>query len=332
MKRREFIAIICGAIVGGPTTSRGQPAGRVPHVDILAPGWAGSFADTEYWSAFRTEMEGLGYRDGATVALDYRWAQGDARRLPGLAEELINIPVQVIVAGSTPCIIAAKSVSSAVPIVSPLMADPLGSGFAESLARPGGNVTGLTTLSSYLSAKRLQLLKDTVPSLTRAGMVWDRNIQSFALTVEQSEAGARTLGLSLEVRGVKTEEDLEAALADMERARVQAVIFAVPAGAVIGKGDPARLVAAAALHRMPAIYAEAELVRAGGLLSYGPSYPDLFRRVAHYTDKILKGAQPSDLPVEQPTKFELVINLKTAEALGLTVPPLLLAEAEEVIE
>ena len=147
---------------------RGQPAGRVPHVGILDPGWAGSFGDTEYWSAFRTEMEGLGYRDGATIALDYRWAQGDARRLPGLAEELTNIPVQVIVAASTPCIIAAKSVSSAVPIVSPQMADPLGSGFAESLARPGGNVTGLTTLSSYLSAKRLQLLKETVPSLTRA--------------------------------------------------------------------------------------------------------------------------------------------------------------------
>ena len=332
MRRREFIAAISVASADWRFPAGAQPRSGAPHVGILDPGSPDTFEDIEYWSAFRKEMVALGHRDGETVVLDYRWAQGDGRRLPALAAELVNIPVQVIVAASTPCIIAAKSVSSQVSIVSPRMADPLASGFAASLARPGGNVTGMSTLSSFLSAKRLELLKESVPSLVRAGIVWDRNIQSFALTVEQSEAAARTLGVSLEVRGVRTEDDLEAALADLQSARTQGIIFAIPTGAVLGGGDPARLVAAVARHHLPAIYAQAEFVPAGGLISYGPSSADLFRHAARYVDKILKGAKPADLPIEQPTRFQLVINLKTAAALGLTVPQSLLARADEVIE
>jgi putative ABC transport system substrate-binding protein len=337
MRRREFITLVGGAaaIVANLINDSFAAAAsdtKIPHVGILDLQSKGGIGDRQYWSAFREGMHALGYDNGKTVIFDDRWADEDYRRLPTLASELIKLRVRIIVAGSTPVVIAARSVTSQVPIVSPLMADPVGSGFAQSLARPGGNITGLSTLSPELSAKRLEQLKEIVPSLSRVGMLWDQNIQSFALTVRQTEAAARTLGLLLEVHGLHTPDDYNAAFNAMAASRVQGLIVAAGLDTKMTGGDPARLTTAIAEFRLPATYSAGEFVASGGLVSYGPNYPGLFRRAAYYVDRILRGANPAELPVEEPTLFDLRINLKTAKALGLTVPSSLLTRADEVIE
>ena len=333
--RRQFISALGGATVAWPLNVSLVAAAsdaEIPHVGILDPQSKGGIQDRQYWSAFREGMHALGYDDGKTVIFDDRWADYDYRRLPALASELVKLRVRVIVAASTPAIIAARSVTSQVPIVSPLMADPVGSGFAQSLARPGGNITGLSAMSAELSAKRLEQLKELVPSLSRVGMLWDQNIQSFALSVHQTEAAARTLGLSLEVHGLYSPDDYNAAFNAMAASRVEGLIIAAGPDTKMTGGDPARLTTAIASLRLPATYSAGEFVASGGLMSYGPNYPGLFRRAAYYVDKILRGANPAEFPVEEPTVFDLTINLKTAKALGLTVPQSLRAIAAEVIE
>lgn len=274
----------------------------------------------------------LGYRDGSNIVLDFRWGNNDHGRLPELATDLVKLRVNIIVAENSPAVIAARSVTSEVAIISPLMADPVGSGFAQSLAHPSGNVTGLSTLSAHLSAKRLELLSEIVPSLARAGMLWDQNIQSFGLTVRQIEVAAQSLGVSMQVRGVRSSDDLAEALTAIESDRAQALVVAIPAGSTVHGGHLDSLVAAVSAHHLPAAYTEVAFVNAGGLISYGPKYADLFRRAAHYVDRILKGARPGDLPVEQPILFELGINLRTAKALGVVIPQFVLMQADQVIE
>jgi putative ABC transport system substrate-binding protein len=276
-------------------------------------------------------MRTLGYVEGTNVMFDARWADGNSAALPGLTSELLRLPVRVIVALSAPVAQAARSVTSEVPIVVPLMADPVGVGLVASLAKPGGNVTGLSTISAELSAKRLELLREIVPNLSRAAIIWAERNPAFALTVRHTEVASQSLGVGLRVVGVRAVRDFEKAVAELAAEQVQGVIVAVPAGS-FSISDLAQLTAIAAQQRLPAIYAEKEYVHAGGLVSYGPDYPDLFRRAATYADKILRGMRSADLPVEQPTKFEFTINRKTALALGLDVPPTLLARADEVIE
>jgi len=330
MRRREFIAG-AGAAAAWPAIARAQQPAGLPHIGILDPNSAGGYADTRFWSAFRDEMARRGHIDGKTIVFDYRWAGNQGGRLAGLATELLGLRARVIVATSTPAIIAARSVTSEVPIIGVLMADPVGSGFAQSLARPGGNITGLSTLSAELSAKRLELLSEIVPSLSRAGMVWDQNNPSFALTVRHTEAAARSLGMALEVHGVHRIEELRAALSELERANSQALVAALPAGSARFGGD-AGLVAAIAEHRLPAAYSDLDFVHNGGLVSYGPNYVNLFRRAALYADKILKGARPAELPIEEPNVFVLGVNLKTAKELGVAVPRSVLIRADEVVE
>jgi putative ABC transport system substrate-binding protein len=332
VNKREFITLLGGTAAAWPFAARAQIATNIRHVGILDASTAGGYNDQHYWSAFREQMRMLGYIDGKNVVFDVRWANDDLARLPGLTAELVGLPVSVIVALSTPVAQAAKSVTTQVPIVVPLMADPVGVGLVASLARPGGNVTGLSTISAELSAKRLELLREIVPTLSRAAIVWADLNPAFALTVRQTEIAAQSLGVSLQVVGVRAAGGFEKAVRAVIAERVQGLIVAVGAGGSFLGADLAEITATLARQQLPAAYAEKEYVQAGGLVSYGPNYIDLFRRAATYTDKILKGARPADLPVEQPTKFELAVNLKTAKALGLEIPPTLLARADEVIE
>jgi putative ABC transport system substrate-binding protein len=331
MRRRDFITLVSAA-AAWPLTARAQITTNVQRVGILDPSTAGGYTDLHYWRPFRDEMRSLGYVEGTNVEFDARWANGNPAALPGLTSQLLRLPVRVIVALSTPVAQAAKSVTDEVPIVVPLMADPVGIGLVASLARPGGNITGLSTTSAELSAKRLELLREIVPNLSRAAIIWAERNAAFALTVRHTEIAAQSLRVALRVVGVRAARDFEKAVAELAAEQVQGVIVAVPAGGSFTSTDLAQLTAILAQQRLPAIYAEKEYVHAGGLVSYGPDYPDLFRRAATYTDKILKGMRPADLPVEQPTKFELVTNLKTAKAIGLNVPPSFIARADEVID
>ena len=330
MSRREFISFLGGAVVW-PFAVRAQITTNVQRVGILDVSTAGGYSDQHYWKAFRDHMRTLGYVEGTNVEFDARWANGNGAALPGLTTELLRLPVRVIVALSTPVAQAAKSVTSELPIVVPLMADPVGVGLVASLARLGGNVTGLSTISAELSAKRLELLREIVPNLSRAAIIWPESNPPFALTVRHTQIASQSLGVALRVVGVHAARDFEKAAAELAAGQVQGVIVAVPAGS-FASTDLAQLTAILAHQRLPAIYSEKEYVHAGGLVSYGPDYPNLFRQAATYTDKILRGMQPADLPVEQPTKFESAINHKTALALGLNVPPPLLAIADEMIE
>jgi putative tryptophan/tyrosine transport system substrate-binding protein len=334
MRRRDFIAGIGGwlAICFLPRRSTATASfDAVPRIGILDPASSGGYSDKTYWSAFRDEMRALGYTDGSRIVYEERWGDGDGSRLAARAAELAKLSVRAIVVTSTTAAIAARSATSDIPIVAPLMADPVGAGLVASLNRPGGNVTGLTTLSAELSAKRLEILKEIVPTLSRAAILWEDTNPAFAITVSETQAAARSLGITIEAHGVHAEGGIEAVLHAIEELRIQGVIVAVPAG---GGGssasDPRVLAAGLARLRLPSTFAERAYVEAGGLLSYGPDYPD--RRAASYVDKIIKGAKPADLPVEEPTRFQLAINLGTAKTLGLTIPQSIIALADEVIE
>jgi putative ABC transport system substrate-binding protein len=329
MRRRDFVKLFVGASVAWPLAARSQTV-TIPRVGLLDQRSAGSYAESHYWKAFREQMRALGYVEGKNIIFEFRAADGDLSRLPKLTSDLIAHSVGLIVALSTPVALAAKSVTTEVPIVVALMADPVGIGLVASLARPGGNITGLSTISAELSAKRLELLRDMVPDLSRAAIVWEDSNPAFALTVKYSEAAAQVLGVSLKSIGVKAAGGFEKAMDEVVTAHAQALIVAVPVAAA--ETELTAIIDTVARRKIPAAYAETSYVRAGGLVSYGPDYTDLFRRAATYADKVIKGARPADLPVEEPTKFELAINLKTAKALGLTIPPSLLATADQVIE
>jgi putative ABC transport system substrate-binding protein len=310
------------------TAAQQHKAGDVPRIGHLSlQPWS---ATAHLRDAFRQGLRELGYVEGQNIAIDFRNAEGRLERLPDLAAELVRVNVDVIVAAPEACIQAAKQATSTIPVVMAASEDPVGRGFVASLARPGGNVTGLSSLQPALVGKQVELLKEMVPKLSRVAALWDMDTPSQPVFMRETEVAARALGLqvqALPLRGPKP--DFESAFRAATSSRAGAL--SVVSGPLL-LAHRAAVVDLAARSRLPAIYNRREYVDAGGLISYGPNLPAMHRRAAAYVDRILKGAKPRDLPVEQPTKFELIINGKTAKALGLTIPPSLLLRADQIIE
>ncbi|HSE47044.1 MAG TPA: ABC transporter substrate-binding protein [Gemmatimonadales bacterium] len=329
MDRRTFLGTLAGGLLAGSVGARAQQAVKPPRIGYLHPNLAASPHLTE---AFRQGLHDLGYVDGRNVVIEYRDAEGTFERLPALAAELVALKVDVIVASGTLAALAAKHATSDIPIVFPTVGDPVTDGLVISLARPGGNVTGLSNLTPELVGKCLEVLRQAIPAVSQVAILWQPN-GFVARTRRDVRKGAELAGRALVMRlqfvEARAPEDFERAFSDMTRARAGAVIVVTTA---MFLQQRRRLVELAAKSRLPAVYGSRESVDAGGLMSYGPNFADSFRRSATYVDKILKGAKPGDLPVEQPTKYELVINLKTAKALDLTIPPALVQRADQVIE
>jgi putative ABC transport system substrate-binding protein len=306
------------------TSVKARPQEKVPRIGFLSTAALSSLSPR--LEAFRRGLQEFSYVEGKNIAIEYRSAEGNINRLPELAAELVRLKVEsIITAGENPTH-AAKQATSTIPIITTTVGDPVGLGFVASLARPGGNITGLSTVSPDLSGKRLELLKETIPKLSR--VVFFDDTRSFERT-KQIEAAARSFKVQLISLEVRNLDELENAFRSSANGRADA--FMVGASGFFNTHQT-RLVELAAKHRLPGMYTEQEFVLAGGLMTYATSIPDLYRRAATYVDKILKGAKPGDLPVEQPTKFELVINLKTAKQIGLTIPPNVLARADRVIK
>jgi putative ABC transport system substrate-binding protein len=276
----------------------------------------------------RQRLRELGYLEGQNIAFESRFADGKADRLPGLAAELVALKVDVIVTSGTPASLAAKQATRTIPIVMAQLADPVGAGLVASLGRPGGNVTGLTTQDADLSGKRLEMLLQVVPKVSRFAVLIDETSPGSMLIARGTQVAAQSLGVQLQSLGVRGPEELDRAFSAMKEARAGALI--VESSSLLFTSRT-RLADLALKNRLPTMFAQKEYAEAGGLMAYSADFSDLFRRTATFVDKILKGAKPADLPVEQPTKFELVINLKTAKALGLTIPPSLLGRADEII-
>jgi putative ABC transport system substrate-binding protein len=320
MDRRAFIGGLAGGLLTAPLAAEAQPVWRV--------GILGN-ENSAPWEAFRRGLRDLGYVGGRNLTMESRWSEGRTERLPALAIELVQLRVDVIVASGTQAVRAAKQATSTIPIVMAVSAHPDKIGLVESLARPGGNVTGLDNVGPDLKGKQLQLLKEVAPKVSRVAVLWNpaNLVETFGF--KEMVAAAAVIGVEIQSIDVRTPDDYLAAFATVTASR---------ADALYAFGNPAnfknrQLIADFALKsRLPSIYEERLFVESGGLMSYAPSFTDLFRRAATYVDKILKGAKPADLPVEQPTKYELLINLKTAKALGLTIPPSLLLRADQVIE
>jgi len=329
MRRREFITLLSGAAVGWPVAANAQQAAKIARIGYLSTDLAGGSVLRE---AFRQGLRDLGYVEGRNVVIEYRDAEGKLDRLPALAVELVALKVDVIVAPTDLATLAAKQATRTIPIVFTLVPDPVGSGLVTSLARPGGNATGLSNLTAHLVGKRLQLLTQAVPGVSRVAALWAPNAPGERTEKDMlkgAEVAARALGVRLQVVETRGPEDFDRAFSDMTSAGAGALTM-LPSSMLFN--ERRRLVDLAAKHRLPAVHYARQFVDAGGLMAYGANAADLHRRAATYVDKILKGAKPADLPVEQPTKFELAINLKTAKALGLEVPPLLIAQADELIE
>jgi putative tryptophan/tyrosine transport system substrate-binding protein len=325
--RRAFIGALAGGLLAALLPVAAQPAGKVYRIGVLINSSASIYA--RRIEAFRQGLRDLGYVEGKNVTLEYRWSEGKQDRLPELAAELVRREVDLIVTRSAGSL-AAKRATTAIPIVMATALDPIGTGLVASLARPGGNVTGLSLgTSEWFAGKWLQLLKEAVPKLSRVAVLWNRANLGAPSQVNDIEAAAQTLGVRLERLEFRGAGQIEGALAAIVAKRPDGLLVPNDAAAFEQR---ARIIAFAAKHRLPTIYPQRETVEVGGLMAYGPSQIESWRRAATYVDKILKGARPADLPVEQPTKFELVINLKTAKALGLTIPPSLLARADEVIQ
>jgi putative ABC transport system substrate-binding protein len=329
MRRREFITLLGGATaasVAWPRATGAQTPPKIPRVGFIA---GGNPAATEHTlGAFQQKLRELGYVEGQSIALEVRWAEGRLERISELVAELVDLKVNVLVTAVTPAALAAKKATQTIPIVM-VAADPVGQGLVASLARPGGNVTGLSYFNEATIAKRLELLKEFVPGLVRVAVLRNPIVTVHATFWQETEIAARKLKVALQPLEVREPEDFEVAFASATRGNAQALIAFDDS---LTFAFRPRIAALAASSRLPAIYGIREFPDDGGLISYGANFVDLFRRAATYVDKILKGAKPADLPVEQPTKFELVINRKAADALGLTVPATLLAQADEVIE
>jgi putative tryptophan/tyrosine transport system substrate-binding protein len=325
-----LIAVLAVSLLAAPLTAAAQQAAKVARIGYLSPGLATSPLLRE---AFRQGLRDLGYVEGRNLVIEYRDAEGKRERFPALAAELVALKVDVIfVAGGTRVALAAMQATKTIPIVFTGVGDPVESGLVTNLARPGGNVTGLSGLGPELVGKRLELLKQVVPGVDRVAVLWlpgalgERTDKEM---VTGADVAARALGVRLQFVEARGPDEFDRAFSDMSSARAGALTV-LPSNRLLR--EHRRLVDLAAKNRLPAVYTSREFVDAGGLMSYGANQPDLFRRAATYVDKILKGAKPSDLPVEQPTKFELVINLKTAKALGLTIPQSVLGRADQTIE
>jgi putative ABC transport system substrate-binding protein len=328
MRCRAFAGIVALAltIFVLPLVAAAQKPAKIPRIGYLR---STSAADAvRYGAALRQGLRDLGYIEGQTITIETRVAEGQHERLPGLAAELVRLPVDVIVAGGAPAIRAAKHATSTIPIVMAFSFDPVAGGLVASLARPGGNVTGLALgPGAQFAGKWVELLKEAVPQVLRVAVLWDPVLP--ALLVKEAERAASSLGLQLQLFEVRSAGEIESEFVPMKSAGAGALIV-LPSARF--NAERKRIVELAARHRLPAIYEHREFVKAGGLMSYGPNFLALVRRAAYYVDRLLKGSKAADLPVEQPTQFELVINLKTAQALGLTLSPVLLYRADEVIK
>ena len=328
MDRRTFIGGIAGGLLVAPLVAEAQQAAKVPRIGYLSINLPGGPHMTE---GFRQGLRELGYVEGRNVVIEFRDAEGKLERLPALAAELVALKVDVIVVGGTVAALAAKRSTKTLPIVFVSAVDPVTDGLVASLARPGGNVTGLATLAPELVGKRLEQLKRIVPGVSEVAVLWQPGALGERTEKDlrkEAEVAARVLGVRLHFVEARGPDDFDRAFSDMTRARAGALIVL---GSSMLINERRHIVDLTAKNRLPAVYGLREYVDAGGLMSYGPNNVDLFRRAATYVDKILKGAKPGDLSVEQPTKFELVINLKTANALGLTIPQSVLSRADEVI-
>jgi putative ABC transport system substrate-binding protein len=326
MNRRVFVTGL-GALLVAPSAAEAQQAGKVYRIGILSTGSVSS--NLHLFQVFQQQLRELGYIEGQNIAFEFRGADGKNEQLPARATDLVKLKVDVVVTVGTPAAAAAKQVTSTIPIVTAIVADPVGAGLVTSLARPGGNLTGIADLDDELTGKRLGLLKEAVPGLAHVALMWKRGNPAHKTALREAEVAARTMELQLQRVDVGTASELQPAFVVMARARVGALILAADSMFAV---HVAQLLDAATKSRLPTMFWRRDFVAAGGLMSYGTVYPELFRRAAVYVDRVLKGAKPADLPMEQPTKFELVINLKTAKALGLTIPPSLLLRADQVIE
>ncbi len=327
--RRSFMSTVAGALLAAPLAAEAQQTVKVARIGYLSTDLARSPMFAE---AFRQGLRELGYVEGRNVVIEIRDAHGNPERFPALAAELVALNVNVIFAPGTQHALAARQATTIIPIVFADVADPEARGLVTTLARPGGNVTGLTNLNTDLIGKWLELLKQVVPRLTRVAFLWDPGYlpeRAQKDTRNQADVAAQALGVRLQFVEAKRPEDFDRAFSDMTQARTDALIVW---GNVMFITERRRLVELAARNRLPGTYPFREFIEAGGLMCYAPNVADNFRRAAGYVDKILKGAKPADLPVLQPTKFELVINLRTAKALGLTIPQSLLLRADEVLQ
>jgi putative ABC transport system substrate-binding protein len=321
MERRTFFGVVAGGLLAAPLAARAQQATRIYRIGFL--GDVPSFLD----EAFRQGLRELGYFEGQNIVIERRSSEWKYERLPGLAADLVRLNVDVIVAASPAATKAAKQATSTIPIVFTVSGDPVADDFVASLARPGGNITGLATIGPELVGKQLEMLKGVAPKVSRVAVLQNPNTHRGVL--RQAEGAARGLGVQLHSLEARTPSEIETAFAAMRSQRVDGILVLRDA---VFRAQRTQITALAAKNRLPAVYGLREEAEAGGLIAYGASVPQLYRRAATYVDKILKGANPANLPIEQPTKFELVINLKTARALGLTIPPSLLQRADQVIE
>jgi len=326
MKRREFITLLGGAAVAWPVPTGAQQPAKLPTIGFL--GATTPSAQSQWTAAFVERLRELGWIEGRNVAIEYRWMEGRNERVAEIAAEFVQLRVDVIVVQGTAAVVGAKQATSVIPIVFALAGDPVGSGLVASLARPGGNVTGLSGQQADIAAKRLELLREVVPSLHRLAIVANVGNPYAILELGEIQGGARALGLEAATFEIRRAEDVAPAFRALKGRADALYVINDP----LVNTNRVRIILSALGARLPTMHGSREHVEAGGLMSFGPNYPDLFRRTADYVNKILRGAKPGDIPVEQPTKFDLVVNVLTAAALGITLPPTLLARADEVIE
>ncbi len=328
MKFCRAVLLVTLGLLAAPLAAPAEQPGKVFRIGILGNVPLTDPEGARLWGAFIQGLRDLGYVEGQNIMIEHRYSEGKYERLPDLAADLVRLKVDVIVAPATNPVLAAKQATRTIPIVMTGSEDAVGSGLVASLARPGGNVTGLSTLAPEIVGKQLELLKEIVPRVSRVAVLWNPTNRVHPLSLGEAKVAARSLGVQLQILEARGPEEFESAFATMTRERASALLVLHDGMFLL---HPTRIADLAAKSRLPAMYQLREHVDAGGLMVYGPSLRDNFRRAATYVDKILKGAKPADLPVEQPTKFELVINLKTAKALGLTIPRSILIRADEVI-
>jgi putative tryptophan/tyrosine transport system substrate-binding protein len=323
MRRREFSGLVAFAAVNWPTLLLAQQSAKVWRIGFLAHRYE------KFYDPLFRGLDELGYKEGQNLIVERRYAEGHAERFQGFADELVRLKVDLIVVVTTPAGLAAKKATSTIPIVHPAAIDPVGTGLVASLAHPGGNLTGLSVLNAEMSAKRLEVIREVVPGLANAALLWNSGNPANSLAWKESEEAARRLGINLRSQEVREPRDFEQAFAAMTENPPQALLVVQDALTLEHRKE---IIAFTLKNRLPSMFVGKEWVVEGGLMSYGDRLPERYRRAATLVDRILKGEKPADLPVEQPTTFELVINLKAAQAINLTIPPVLLTRADEVIE
>jgi len=330
MKKQITVVTLCAMLFALCFSAEAQQVKKIYRIGYLHAASASDPRVEQQREAFRKGLRQLGYVEGQNIAIEYRYAEGDADRFPALAAELVRLKADVIVAPGERAIRAAKDATHVIPIVMVFSRDPVAAGFVAGLARPGGNVTGMSSMSPELNGKRLELLKEAFPGITHIAFLW--NPRTAITDLQDTRVAAQALGLEIQTVEVRSPSDFDKAFSAIDKKRADALRVPTDPVLTVPKANQARILEFAARQRLPAMYDDGQIVEAGGLMSYAPNLIDMYGRAAVYVHKILKGAKPADLPVEQPTKFELVINLKAAKQIGLTIPPNVLARADRVIK